>query len=1280
MAAVSWKSAVSGDWTTKADWSTGMVPVSTDDVTIGVAGSYTVSVTSAIAANSITLSNSSAILAITAPGFTDTITAAFSNSGTVDVDTTGTGGSTLTIGGTLINSAYFYIGSTSLTKATTVTAGAVNNSGLIELISSTTAAPTLKVTGAFGNTATVYVDATGDAGGSSLTIGGTLTNQGGFYIGSSSLTKATTVTAGAVNNSNLIDLVSGTAAAALKVAGAFGNTATVEVDYGSSIGGSNLTIGGTLTNSATLDIGYTTLTKATTVKAANLANTGTVNLSGGTAATATLDITGVAPTTLSGTYNLSGNALLEFASGGVTAIATGANVTLNGPKAVVALSGKTTTDSALTGLASNAGVLVLEDAPALTTTVGLNNTYFLEVDQVSGSGGSSLTIGGTLTNSYYLYIGNTALAAATTVNASALSNHGTVFLYSGTAAAALNVAGALGNSGAVYVDNSGSGASSLTIGGTLTNSGTLDIGNTTSLTKVTTVTAAALANTGYIYLNEGTAATATLDITGAAPTTLSGIYQLSGNALLEFGSGGVTAIGSGASVTLNDANSGKAVVALSTAPTTNSALTGLVSNAGVLILENGEALTTTAGLDNTDYLEVDQASGSGGSSLTVGGTLTNEYFFYVGNTALAPATTINAAALSNYGTVVLDSGVAASATLKVTGAFGNGLNATVEVDWSSNIGGSSLTIGGMLTNSGYLDIGGTGLAKATTVKAAALANNGTVNLSGGTAVATLDITGAAPTTLSGTYNLSGNALLEFASGVAPTTLSGIYNLSGNAVLEFASGGVTAISSAAQVTLNDANSGKAVVALSTAPTTNSALTGLASNAGVLILENGEALTTTAGLDNSYYLEVDQASGSGGSSLTVGGTLTNEYYLYVGNTALTAATTVNAAALSNHGTVFLYSGVAQSATLKVTGAFGNGLNDTVDVDASGNGGSSLTIGGKLTNSGYLSIGYTGLARATTVKAAGLVNAGTVTLGGASPAAATFNITGAATNNYTVNIGGYSAINASGETYTQSLGTTAVAAMGALTAATIDVTGGVLQGAGKVTGKIVNTGGSVAGGTFTSDVPGTLTVTGTYSQSGAGILQEVLTGTAAGQQSTLAVSGAANIQGGTLSADVFFTLAAGEILPVMTFAPGTLPGLFSEIDDGSLGGNGAFVAIGGGLSSRRPLQCRGRKHRAAGADHAGDDGQFLERRRRQLEYGGRLDSWRPNLRHGRHDREHRERHGHAEHRRHDRQSDDHLWEHTELCCERSARGRRQCHGAIGRHPRSADQRRRAGGGQHL
>ena len=46
MAAISWKSSVSGNWTVAADWSTGAVPTLSDDVTIAAPFSYTVTVSS----------------------------------------------------------------------------------------------------------------------------------------------------------------------------------------------------------------------------------------------------------------------------------------------------------------------------------------------------------------------------------------------------------------------------------------------------------------------------------------------------------------------------------------------------------------------------------------------------------------------------------------------------------------------------------------------------------------------------------------------------------------------------------------------------------------------------------------------------------------------------------------------------------------------------------------------------------------------------------------------------------------------------------------------------------------------------------------------------------------------------------------------------------------------------------------------------------------------------------------------------------------------------------
>ena len=64
-----------------------------------------------------------------------------------------------------------------------------------------------------------------------------------------------------------------------------------------------------------------------------------------TAAQATLDVTGAAPATLNGAYSLVGNALLEFGSGELGAIGSGASLTLNGPKALVALSSRLTSNS-----------------------------------------------------------------------------------------------------------------------------------------------------------------------------------------------------------------------------------------------------------------------------------------------------------------------------------------------------------------------------------------------------------------------------------------------------------------------------------------------------------------------------------------------------------------------------------------------------------------------------------------------------------------------------------------------------------------------------------------------------------------------------------------------------------------------------------------------------------------------------------------------------------------------------------------------------------------------
>ena len=154
------------------------------------------------------------------------------------------------------------------------------------------------------------------------------------------------------------------------------------------------------------------------------------NASSGTTDQATLDITGaaVAPT---GYTRISGDALLEFASGGIASIAGGAWLELDGSEAQITTGG--TTVSALKGLATNNGTLLLRGnsgygagGASVTTTTALTNDGTLWVDEYGGDGGSTLTIGGKLTNSGVTVIGNGNLSASTTVKATALTNNGSL--------------------------------------------------------------------------------------------------------------------------------------------------------------------------------------------------------------------------------------------------------------------------------------------------------------------------------------------------------------------------------------------------------------------------------------------------------------------------------------------------------------------------------------------------------------------------------------------------------------------------------------------------------------------------------------------------------------------------------------------------------------------------------------------------------------------------------------------------------------------------------------
>jgi hypothetical protein len=822
-----------------------------------------------------------------------TTTGALSNSGSINLDSyysayygASGGGSSLTVGGVLTNTGTLTIGNSDLLGADTVTAAAIANTGVIDVTGNFYAPiqALLNITSGvagFGTAGVVsgQVNVIGDAeiefasgqissvaAGASLILGGP-----SAFIADAGALSSNSALVGLNNVSGTLGLGNG---ASVSTTGALTNSGSIGLDYNTSyggvplIGGSSLKIGGVLTNSASssyygnvgIGIGNSSMTGSDTVTATGIANSGGLDLTGGasSAAEALLKLSGAAgfgtAGQLSGNVSLSGNSMIEFASGQITSIASSGSLTLNGPNALIVDVGSLTSNSALKGLASNSGGLNLDNGATITTTAGLTNSGNLSLDS-NGTGGSSLKVGGVLTNNSSLSIGSSyaPITQSDTIAATGISNN--------SLNSSINLTG---------------GASS--------------------------------------------SAEALLNLSGAAgfgiAGRLSGNVSLSGDSMIEFGSGQITGIASGASLTLNGPN---ALIADAGFLASNSALAGLIAISGAINLNSGAKVATTAGLTNSGSLSLDGGGTGGGSSLNVGGVLTNSGTLNLGNnsyyggvitqsvivvaTGVANSGTINLAGGASWsalaqlsssgaagfgtagqlsGTVDLSghsmikfasgqiTGVASGASLmlngpnaliadagsltsnsalagliansgainlnsgaKVTTTVGLTNSGNLSLDGGGNGGGSSLKVGGVLTNSSNLDIGYSSYNPITlsdTIAATGLANTGTIDLYGG-----------ASSSAEALLNLSGAAGFGTAG-----LLSGQVNLSSHSMIEFGSGQITSIASGASLTLNGPN---ALIADAGSLTSNSALAGLIANSGAINLNGGAKVTTTAGLTNS-----------------------------------------------------------------------------------------------------------------------------------------------------------------------------------------------------------------------------------------------------------------------------------------------------------------------------------------------------------------------------------------------------------------------------------------------
>ena len=200
-----------------------------------------------------------------------------------------------------------------------------------------------------------------------------------------------------VINSAAFDVADG---GSVTTTGDFDNTASIDVDSSDGQSGGVLTIGGTLTNSGSLNIGTNVENGSTTVNiegADGVNNTGTIDLSDdrspGSTNQATLDVANAAAGfgvagQVTGTVSLVGDSLIEFASGGITQVDAGASLSLAGGELRLAIIGTNTAqNTALSGLAENDGAFSVADDATVTTTVDLNNTANIYVDNSDGESG-----------------------------------------------------------------------------------------------------------------------------------------------------------------------------------------------------------------------------------------------------------------------------------------------------------------------------------------------------------------------------------------------------------------------------------------------------------------------------------------------------------------------------------------------------------------------------------------------------------------------------------------------------------------------------------------------------------------------------------------------------------------------------------------------------------------------------------------------------------------------------------------------------------------------------
>jgi hypothetical protein len=488
--------------------------------------------------------------------------------------------------------------------------------------------------------------------------------------------------------------------------------------------------------------------------------------------------------------------------------------------------------------------LSFESVDPSTVTTFLYNSGQLYADDIAGDGGTILNIGGTLTNSGDLAIGNATLSASDIVTAASLDNTGLISLTgSGANQALLDVTGAAGFGTAKIL------------------SGDVQLANDSAIEFLSgPITTIALASQLTL---DGNAAFVE-DSTGlGSNSALTGLANVAGALDLE----------NGASVSTGAlANSGALYVDYSKGDGGSSlTVDGTLKNTSFLILGNSSLSTsdsvTASSLVNASSGLIDLTGGAVSAqallSVTAGAAGFGAAGTLMGTVQLSGDSAVEFA--SGQIATIAESGVleldGRRAFIEDSGALGSNSALMGLTDVAGTLemyGNVSVTTTGALLDSGSIYLAPLNGAGASILSTdGAISDSGALSIGEGCQVTTTALNNTGSIDLTGAG--ANQALLDVTTGVAgfgtAGTVTGTVDLHQDAAIEFLNGQISTISAASQLLLDGNN---AFIEDKTALGSNSALAGLADVAGSLDLANGAVVSTIEPLTNTGSIDLTGAA--------------------------------------------------------------------------------------------------------------------------------------------------------------------------------------------------------------------------------------------------------------------------------------------------------------------------------------------------------------------------------------------------------------------------------------